>query len=564
MIFIRKSCPRRVKMRKYIIALASVIFLLAAAACSQGPDDHSGPDVTKVETAEDLVLFLADSGPGIADVNLAISPDDLESGQFPMEIRGTKQLSGRIEITTASADPLSGTADSDSVESVSPVTLFLLEDDASSVIISRLTVTVQEEAADMIAAVVSVCSGQLSASDFNVEVIGSGGKTVTGIIIGERVAAENIDISDSCPGEIKISETSSEYSAILDKIIRANPDMPTAYDAEDAGSFLSLLQSKKRVRLVSDVTVTAADASAADNSGSQEEDDEAKISLIGGEYSIYLNGFTLESQVVWNLMGSDEEGDLSLKVSDGSLSMRNLTAKEYSPSEAAIWIYSGTDIEFDNVDYTSEITGIKFVGTHKGMKLSITDSDFSCYGEYAISTDATPLLSDDVEISISSSSITSDNGSDNTAILFNVLGSLTISDCTITGDRQALFLRGGGPHNLIDSIFTATGEDSTEVDDYAGKGWGGGNDAVLAAIVIGNRSENGDSTYPSGTSAFLRNVTVQTPSHNTHGIPYYGIYIYEEIKGKPVVVEGSIRQSFSSQAAVLVNSDTNGADVDLN
>ena len=63
-------------MRKYIIALASVIFLLAAAACSQGPDDHSGPDVTKVETAEDLVLFLADSGPGIADVNLAISPDD--------------------------------------------------------------------------------------------------------------------------------------------------------------------------------------------------------------------------------------------------------------------------------------------------------------------------------------------------------------------------------------------------------------------------------------------------------------------------------------------------------
>ena len=115
--------------------------------------------------------------------------------------------------------------------------------------------------------------------------------------------------------------------------------MPTDYDAEDAGSFLSLLQSEKRVRLVSDVTVTAADVSAADNGGSQEEDDEAKISLIGGEYSIYLNGFTLESQVVWNLMKSGEEGDLSLKVSDGSLSMRNLTEKEYSPSEAAIWIY---------------------------------------------------------------------------------------------------------------------------------------------------------------------------------------------------------------------------------
>lgn len=545
-------------MRKHIIVLVTAIFLLAATACSQNSgSDIPGPDEVKIGTAEELKSFLAESGSGIARLDLAIDSDDLAGGQFPMAINGVKQLSGRIEITAASSRSLSATADSGSSES-SPVTLFSVEDDSASVIISSFTVAVHEEAADRVASVVSVSSGHISAADFNVEVIGSGGQTVTGIIIGENAAAANIDISGSSPGEIKISETNSEYSVILDKIIKANPDMPTKYDARDAESFLALLQSENRVRLVSDVTVTAADA----KSGSQEEGGEAKISLAGGEYSIYLNGFTLESQVVWNLMGTDSSM-LKLKVSDGKLDMKNLTEREYSLSEAAVWIYGDSDIEFDNVDYTSAITGIKFIGCENDMKLTIKDSAFTCDGEYAIATDATNPLSDNVEIIISGSSITTDNADDNTAILFNVLGTVTISDCTITGDRQALFLRGGGPHSLVNSAFTATGNDST-TENYADKEWSGGNDAVLAAIVIGNRKDGGKSTYPPGTSAVLDNVIVQTPPHNKNGIPYYGIYIYQEAEGKGVVVSGSISQSSSSQAAALVNVDTNNAAVDLN
>ena len=552
-------------MRKHIIALLTAIFLLAATACSQNSGSGiPGPDEVKIETAEDLKSFLAESGSGIARLDLAIDPDDLAGGQFPMTINGVKQLSGRIEISAASGRSLSGTADSGSSE-FPPVTVFSVEDDSASVIISSLTVAVHEEAAGRVASVVSVSSGHISAADFNVEVIGSGGQTVTGIIIGENAAAANIDISGSSPGEIKISETNSEYSAIFDKIIKANPDMPTEYDARDAESFLALLQSENRVRLVSDVTVTAEDVSAANNGGSPEEDGETTLSLRGGEYNIYLNGFTLESRVVWNLMGSSEER-LILKVSDGSFCMKNLDEKEYSLSEAAVWIHSGSDIEFDNVTYTSEITGIKFVGTEDNMKLAIIDSDFNCDGEYAITTDATNPLSDNVEIIISGSSITTDNAGDNTAILFNVLGTVTIIDSSVTGDRQALFLRGGdlsSPHRLVNSTFTATGKDST-AENYADKEWGGGNDAVLAAIVIGNRKDSGDSTYPSGTSAVLDNVIVQTPSHNKNGIPYYGIYIYQEAKGKDVVVSGSISQSSSSQASALVNANTNNADVDLN
>lgn len=541
-------------MRKHIIVLLTAIFLLAATACSQDSGSGiPGPDEVKIATAEELKSFLEESGSGIARLDLKIDSDDLAGGQFPMTISGVKQLSGSIEISAASGVPADG---AQGRETSAPATLFAAANDASLVIRS-LTVTIHEEAADLIESVVSVDRGHLSAADFTVTVIGSGGKTAAGISIGENASAENIDISDSMPGEIIISETCSEYSAILDKIIQANPDMPTAYDAEDAAEFLKLLQDEK-VRLVSDVIVTAADV----KSGSQEEGGEAKISLAGGEYSIYLNGFTLESQVVWNLMGTDSSM-LKLKVSDGKLDMKNLTEREYSLSEAAVWIYGGSDIEFDNVDYTSEITGIKFIGCENDMKLTIKDSAFTCDGEYAITTDATNPLSDNVEIIISGSSITTDNAGDNTAILFNVLGTVTISDCTITGDRQALFLRGGGPHSLVNSAFTATGNDST-TENYADKEWSGGNDAVLAAIVIGNRKDGRNSTYPPKTSAVLDNVIVQTPSHNKKGIPYYGIYIYQEAKGKDVVVSGSISQSSSSQASALVNANTNNADVDLN
>ena len=553
-------------MRKHIIALVAVLLLIIVPSCNQYPDNwwnyFPGADEEKIETVDDLVLFLANNDPGIAEVNLTIDPDDLDNGQFPMTIKGIKELSGRIEIEDASRFPFfSTTGNVQSRVASVPVTLFSVDDNNASAIIKDLSVTIKEEAASLIESVISVDSGSLSATGFNVVVSGTSGKTVTGISIGKNATAETIDISNSNPGGISISEDNSEYNTILDKIIQANPDMPTRYDASDAKSFLTLLLNEQRVRFSKDVTVTADDVNAIINTGSQEGDDETKISLINGEYNIDLNGFTLNSEVVWNL-GSGE--GLIIKLTNGNLKMKNLSEKDYELSEAAIWIYKNTEIEFDHVNYTSEITGIKFVHSNDNMKLTIKYSDFNCDGEYAITTDATNPLSENVELNISESSITTDNASDNTAILFNVLGTVTIEDSIITGDRQALFLRGGGlisSHKLVNSLFIATGKDST-TKNYENGYWDGGNDAVLAAIVIGNRQES--STYPDGTHATLENVTVQTPSHNTNNIPYYGIYIYQESDEKPVSVSGSIRQSSSSQAKKLTNENTNKASVHIN
>ena len=131
-------------------------------------------------------------------------------------------------------------------------------------------------------------------------------------------------------GKIEVEENNKKLYEVLiksgaDKIIQANPDMPTRYDASDAKSFLTLLLNEQRVRLSKDVTVTADDVNAIINTGSQEGDDETKISLIDGEYNIDLNGFTLNSEVVWNL-GSGE--GLIIKLTNGNLKMKNLSSKK--------------------------------------------------------------------------------------------------------------------------------------------------------------------------------------------------------------------------------------------
>ena len=120
-------------MRKHIIALVAVLLLIIVPSCNQYPDNwwnyFPRADEEKIETVDDLVLFLANNDPGIAEVNLTIDPDDLDNGQFPMTIKGIKELSGRIEIEDTSRFPFfSTTGNVQSRVTSVPVTLFSVDD----------------------------------------------------------------------------------------------------------------------------------------------------------------------------------------------------------------------------------------------------------------------------------------------------------------------------------------------------------------------------------------------------------------------------------------------------
>lgn len=175
--------------------------------------------------------------------------------------------------------------------------------------------------------------------------------------------------------------------------------------------------------------------------------------------------------------------------------------------------------------------------------MELVNSKLKIEGYYGIGTNATiPNPSKDIKIVIKNSSIETfgtENG-DNTAVLFNVQGSVKITDgSTITGDRQAVILRGGEGHIIKDSTLKTSGKYDKEGEYTNGKR-GPGNEVPLAALVVGNRST---SAYDYKTSVELENVIIDAPEKNaaTNAKDYYAIYVWQNNTTNTVSVTGTVK-----------------------
>ena len=92
-------------MKKLLAAIMAMAVLLAATACTQYPDrwqDYFPPaGEDKITSSEDLLLFLASSESGSAELDLRLGADDLSL--FPMHVKGTKIIKGNISVTDRGA-----------------------------------------------------------------------------------------------------------------------------------------------------------------------------------------------------------------------------------------------------------------------------------------------------------------------------------------------------------------------------------------------------------------------------------------------------------------------------
>ena len=218
------------------------------------------------------------------------------------------------------------------------------------------------------------------------------------------------------------------------------------------------------------------------------------------------------------------------------------------------------------MNYTSNITGIFAVNNNDHITLNITDNSIvEVDGYYALGTNATqPDVSNNINFKITDSTITSaeaeGTAGDNTAILFNVQGRVTIENSTVSGDRQAMIARGGN-YVFTNTTFEATGENSinkTDKGNYLNENyWGSGNEVPLAALVIGN---NSTSAYDYSTSAELTNVTIKAPEKNNEDVDYYGIYVWQNNDTDKVSVSGTL----SAESTKKVNTENmNNATYDV-
>ena len=495
-------------MRKSIFAIMGILLIFAAVACTQNPvglpDQKPGGEgelgTWDINNTEDLQRFFSMDGTATARMNLTVDPS---SNMFPMTIVGNKTFSGDIRVGGASGASYASniTPPQSRAEGVAEGAkqLFVVANGAS-VTLTNLDVTVSEEAAAQISAVVAVNNSTISTDNYNVTVSGSSTGTVTGIAIGANTAAENITISNSKPGNIYISPDNEADSDIQKEIIADNPDIvvETKYNAATKEEFNANLTSYGKVIITTDELTL----------------DELPIS-VGGIYEIDLNGKSVSLKAKSTTVIPQ---GATLTISNGSLNV-DMT----NPSDGILtWglaLDSGSTLTLNNVDMTAAEAGIGFlIGSSNTHLNVINDSSIEGY-TYGIGTNASPdpALTQNANIKISDSSVSATGA----GILFNIPGVMIIDNSDIYGEPQAIVARGGST-TLINSRLHGKYDGSGT--DYSNKDWGQGNNVPFAVLVIGNRADGykySTDVTVDGSFDIDMDYTGTEPATNK----YYDIYI---------------------------------------
>ena len=162
--------------------------------------------------------------------------------------------------------------------------------------------------------------------------------------------------------------------------------------------------------------------------------------------------------------------------------------------------------------------------------VEVTDSEISA-GTYAVGTNASGNLSDNVSITLKDSEFSAagymNNDRDTCTVMINVPGTLDVDNCTVTGGRQAVVVR-GGTANIVDSeIILSDLYAGTDAAKYDETNWSSGNNLPMAALVVGNRvAPNGAYKYPATCS--LQGTTVTAPE-GSRTVYVYGMTSEQDI-----------------------------------
>lgn len=278
-----------------------------------------------------------------------------------------------------------------------------------------------------------------------------------------------------------------------------------------------------------------------------------KVDLKDGT-TLDLNGKTLSLSKNDTITESSISKSVSLVVKDKSITIKNGTLKSSGECAYGIVLEKNGKLILDDVQYSALSRAIKVLASADNSSLAVTNSTVETNGgAFAIQTDATPIESTGVTISIKNSTIkagentnTVDVKDDSTALMFNVKGTITIENSKFYGRRQGAIFR-GGDYTVKDSTFesTSTYTNYYNKSDYVDANWGSGNEVPLAAVVIGNRS----GSYPYATNVKFEGSNTLTINETT---VRKQLYVYQANTAYTVKVSGA-------DSSWTVNTERNGA-----
>ncbi len=246
--------------------------------------------------------------------------------------------------------------------------------------------------------------------------------------------------------------------------------------------------------------------------------------------SIDLKGYTLTAKHL--ILDESTNNAYEVKIENGTIEGDVIEGNLFNINNNATLILDNVTI-----DYTSPGSGagICFYEGAQNATLEVNNSTIKIIGGFGIGTNA-KKGNDTVSIKVENSTVITDTkNEDNTAILFNVPTDLTISNSTISGERQGVIVR-GGTATISNSTIISSGTTTNYYDsgDYVNSNWGSGNEVPLAALVVGNRS----GSYQYKTNVELKDVELSTPYENT---VRKSIYVYQNDTTNTVTVTGNIK-----------------------
>lgn len=194
-------------------------------------------------------------------------------------------------------------------------------------------------------------------------------------------------------------------------------------------------------------------------------------------------------------LNAAESDDASVGASNGfELRIINGTLNAYNCHnmyQANACFAAAADSAVTLEDLKINATGSLMMPTGYGASVALINSEATVSGYYGIATNAGDADNYGVSITVTNSNlkVERDDG-DTTGILLNVTNTLTITDSTVSAQRQGVFLRAGNAtitnsHISADLVLTNYIKYNTDMSK-----WTSGNNVAQGALVVGNNRNN--------------------------------------------------------------------------
>lgn len=449
----------------------------------------------------------------------SFDPADV-SAQLPITINGEKTITGSMYAgNQAATSSLIGKS------SITPralnengYTIFEISNDAA-VNLVNFTISIADDVLDGIKTIFGIGTGTVNANNVTVSTSDTASSTPVFIETTSSTAAENVNITNSANVVVEVPEDGDQ--AILDKI-ENDEESTFPYDASTEDALLAALETYGKARLMADITITKTDLT-----------EGYTLPALNQTANINLNGHMLFMDLS---QGYAITEGYSNTFRNGTLAIND---RSNTDTKCAISVLEGSTLEFDDVTYNSNLSGI--VTEDSDATINIYDSRIFVLGYYGVGTNArkSPVginidiqrsqievgnTESELDIPLAAGLTDAVEDHDGTAVFFNVGDSLNIEDSTIIGGAQAVMIRGAVDARISGSTLiggNAKGSTSASMfTGYLSQTWGRGNIVPYATLVLGNRDTTG---YPSSTTCTIENtqLIVAEDSANENRIPLY-------------------------------------------